>query len=114
MPFGYKSCVSFTNVAFRVQKLRFAYKNLVFNLQNCISNYKDASRNAIHHLKIHITSAKLHDILQYEKNLSKNNKKLLQNDFESAMLYSRKRNAVKITNNYMEIVLKKKEIFYEG
>ena len=45
--FGYKSCVSFTNVAFRVQKLRFAYKYLVFNLQNCISNYKVASRNAI-------------------------------------------------------------------
>ena len=45
--FGYKSCVSFTNVAFRVQKLHFAYKYLVFNLQNCISNYKVASWNAI-------------------------------------------------------------------
>ena len=45
--FGYKSCVSFTNVAFRVQKLRFAYKYLVFNLQNCILKYKVASRLAI-------------------------------------------------------------------
>ena len=45
--FGYKSCFSFTNVAFRVQKLRFAYKYLIVNLQNCISNYKVASRNAI-------------------------------------------------------------------
>ena len=48
--FGYKSCFSFTNVAFRVQKLRFAYKYLIVNLQNCISNYKVASRNAIQHL----------------------------------------------------------------
>ena len=47
--FGYKSCFSFTNVAFRVQKLRFAYKYLIVNLQNCISNYKVASRNAIQH-----------------------------------------------------------------
>ena len=45
--FGYKRCFSFTNVAFRVQKLRFAYKYLIVNLQNCISNYKVASRNAI-------------------------------------------------------------------
>lgn len=45
--FDYKSCFSFTNVAFRVQKLRFAYKYLIVNLQNCISNYKVASRNAI-------------------------------------------------------------------
>ena len=44
--FGYKSCISFTKVAFRVQKLRFAYKYLIVNLQNCISNYKVASRNA--------------------------------------------------------------------
>ena len=49
--FGYKSCFSFTNVAFRVQKLRFAYKYLIVNLQNCISNYKVASRNAIQPLK---------------------------------------------------------------
>lgn len=48
--FGYKSCFSFTNVAFRVQKLRFAYKYLIVNLQNCISNYKVASRNAIQQL----------------------------------------------------------------
>lgn len=47
LQFGYKSCFSFTNVAFRVQKLRFAYKYLIVNLQNCISNYKVASRNAI-------------------------------------------------------------------
>lgn len=45
--FGYKSCFSFSNVAFRVQKLRFVYKYLIVNLQNCISNYKVASRNAI-------------------------------------------------------------------
>ena len=50
LQFGYKSCFSFTNVAFRVQKLRFAYKYLIVNLQNCISNYKVASRNAIQHL----------------------------------------------------------------
>ena len=46
LQFGYKSCFSFTNVAFRVQKLRFAYKYLIVNLQNCISNYKVASRIA--------------------------------------------------------------------
>lgn len=46
--FGYKSCVSFTNVAFQVQKMHFAYKYLVVNLQNYISNYKVASRFAIH------------------------------------------------------------------
>ena len=45
--FGYKSCFSFTNVAFRVQKLRFAYKYSIVNLQNCISAYKVASRFAI-------------------------------------------------------------------
>lgn len=47
LQFGYKSCFLFTNVAFRVQNLRFAYKYLIVNLQNCISNYKVASRNAI-------------------------------------------------------------------
>ena len=47
LQFGYKSCFSFTSVAFRVQKLRFAYKYLIVNLQNCISYYKVASRNAI-------------------------------------------------------------------
>lgn len=46
LQFGYKSCYSFTNMAFRVQKLRFAYKYLIVNLQNCISNYKVASRIA--------------------------------------------------------------------
>ena len=51
LQFGYKSCFSFTNVAFRVQKLRFAYKYLIVNLQNCISNYKVASRNAIQQVK---------------------------------------------------------------
>ena len=45
--FGYKNGFSLTNVAFRIQKLRFAYKYLVFNLQNCISKYKVASRLAI-------------------------------------------------------------------
>ena len=44
--FGYKSCISFTNVAFRVQKLRFAYKYSIVNLQNCISGYNVASQNA--------------------------------------------------------------------
>jgi len=39
-------------VAFRVQKLHFAYKYLVFNLQNCILNYKVASRLAIQQRKI--------------------------------------------------------------
>ena len=46
--FGYKSCVLFTNVAFRVQKVHFAYKYLIVNLQNCISDYKVASWSAIH------------------------------------------------------------------
>lgn len=46
--FGYKSCISVTKVAFRVQKLRFAYKYLIVNLQNCISDYKVASWNATH------------------------------------------------------------------
>lgn len=46
LQFGYKSCYSFTNMAFRVQKLRFAYKYLIVNLQNCISNYKVTSRIA--------------------------------------------------------------------
>ena len=45
--FGYKNCILLTKVAFRVQKLRFAYKYLVFNFQNCISDYKVASRFAI-------------------------------------------------------------------
>lgn len=45
--FTYKNCISFTNVAFRVQKLHFAYKYLIVNLQNCISNYKVASLLAI-------------------------------------------------------------------
>ena len=52
--FGYKSCVSFTNVAFQVQKMHFAYKYLVVNLQNCISNYKVASRFAIHLLEAYL------------------------------------------------------------
>lgn len=51
LQFGYKSCYSFTNMAFRVQKLRFAYKYLIVNLQNCISNYKVASRIATQHAK---------------------------------------------------------------
>lgn len=52
-------------MAFRVQKLRFAYKYLVVNLQNCVSNYKVASRlatqpsgvipNAIHGLATFLT-----------------------------------------------------------
>lgn len=46
---GYKSCILFTNVAFRLQKLRFAYKYLVVILQNCTSNYKVASWLAIQH-----------------------------------------------------------------
>ena len=55
--FDYKSCISVTKVAFRLQKLRFAYKYLIVNLQNCISAYKVASRFAIqrrrrkHHAK---------------------------------------------------------------
>ena len=56
--FGYKSCISFTKVAFRVQKLRFAYKYLIVNLQNCISNYKVASRNATQPLNGTIASFK--------------------------------------------------------
>lgn len=44
--FGYKRCISFTNVAFRIQKLRFAYKYSIVNLQNCISSYKVAARIA--------------------------------------------------------------------
>ena len=57
--FGYKSCFSFSNVAFRVQKLRFAYKYLIVNLQNCISNYKVASRNAIQQTENYIFISKL-------------------------------------------------------
>ena len=48
-----KVASSFTNVAFRVQKLRFAYKYLIVNLQNCISDYKVASRNATQLLNIY-------------------------------------------------------------
>ena len=58
---GYKSCVSFTNVAFRVQKLHFAYKYLIVNLQNCISDYKVASWSAIH--QIYVCKA----VLTFEK-----------------------------------------------
>ena len=59
--FGYKSCISFTNVAFQVQKLHFAYKYLIVNLQNCISNYKVASRNAIQ-LSCKATSFLFHNL----------------------------------------------------
>jgi len=45
--FDYKSCISLTKVAFRLQKLRFGYKYSIVNLQNCISAYKVASRFAI-------------------------------------------------------------------
>ena len=44
---GYKNCISLTKVAFGLQKLRFAYKYLVVELQSCISGYKTASRFAI-------------------------------------------------------------------
>ena len=44
---GYKSGFLLTNVAFRLQKLRFVYKYSVVNLQNCVSAYKVASRLSI-------------------------------------------------------------------
>ena len=83
--FGYKSCFSFTNVAFRVQKLRFAYKYLIVNLQNCISNYKVASRNAIQLCRIsrRINYLALHIIIEDE---CKNNTNVLFLHFSFVIL----------------------------
>lgn len=69
LQFGYKSCYSFTNMAFRVQKLRFAYKYLIVNLQNCISNYKVASRIATQRLSFLVeilTNQNDKSIMQYD------------------------------------------------
>jgi hypothetical protein len=44
---GYKSCISITKVAFRIQKLRFVYKYSVINYKDCILLYKVASRFSI-------------------------------------------------------------------
>jgi len=44
---GYKSGFSFSNMASRIQKLRFVYKYSVINLQYGISAYKVASRFSI-------------------------------------------------------------------
>ena len=44
---GYKSGVSFSNVASRVQKLRFVYKYSVVNLHSGVSAYKVVSRFSI-------------------------------------------------------------------
>ena len=82
LQFGYKSCFSFTNVAFRVQKLRFAYKYLIVNLQNCISNYKVASRIATQHGKkilCHVIFKISLRILYDNINLSRCDKKVLKN-----------------------------------
>ena len=45
--FDYKSCISFTKRAFRLQKLRFVYKYILVILQTCISIYKAAPRFTI-------------------------------------------------------------------
>ena len=47
--FEYKNCISFTKVAFWVQKLRFVYKYSVISLQSGISVYKVAFRFTIQH-----------------------------------------------------------------
>ena len=44
---GYKSGISFSKLAFRIQKLRFVYKYVVVNLQSGIWTYKMASRVTI-------------------------------------------------------------------
>ena len=83
LQFGYKSCFSFTNVAFRVQKLRFAYKYLIVNLQNCISNYKVASRIAtqlIFKISLSVSLRILYDninLSRYDKKVLKNGKRYL-------------------------------------
>lgn len=45
--FDYKSRISFTKRAFRLQKLRFGYKYILVILQTYISVYKDAPRFTI-------------------------------------------------------------------
>jgi hypothetical protein len=44
---GYKSCVSFTKLASRLQKWHFVYKYSVVGYKHCISVYKVASRLSI-------------------------------------------------------------------
>lgn len=47
--FGYKCGISFTKLAFRLQKLRFVYKYSVVSYKHCISIYKVAFRITINH-----------------------------------------------------------------
>lgn len=48
---GYKSGISFSKVASRIQKLHFVYKYSVVTLQSGVSAYKVASRFSIKHLE---------------------------------------------------------------
>ena len=60
--FDYKSCISFTKRAFRLQKLRFVYKYILVILQTCISIYKAAPRFTIDHLFLNCNTSIFHII----------------------------------------------------
>lgn len=64
-------CISVTNVVFRVQKLRFIYKYLIVNLQNCISDYKVASQLAIQPFAACINAVFLRLVQKNEEKLKK-------------------------------------------
>lgn len=66
-------------MAFRVQKLRFAYKYLIVNLQNCISNYKVASRIAIQVLRVYYGVFGV-SLFEIQQKTSKIKKKVRKNE----------------------------------